>query len=621
MTSMDFMPFRNKPVGVRCQLNRWHRMRLGRVVLASCLFAGVGVGSVEAGRTDQAGAPRQVLEQAQQLEAAKHYAEAVAAYRTYLRLHPDNDEVRAVVAKLLAWQGHYDEAAAWYQDVLSRHPLDHDSRVGLARVLAWQKRWSVAQAQYERVLRDAPEHTEAWIGLGDVHRWSGRLEPAVRAYERALGAADTPEVAARLREAQAELAAATAPLRSAVPESMGVDRLIQEGRQREAEQAYEAAAARYRDALTVDPVNDDLRVMLARVLSWQGSLDEAARLYGDVLGRHPGDQETRVALARVRSWQKRFDEARQLYDEVVHVDPAHLDARRGLAEVAHWQGNRGEALARYQALADATHEPEFGRRVEAVRSELLVSPQAAVGQGLTGLRLPYRDYAKIGYGHYSYTKGIANERDLLFELAKPIGDQTLVLRVEPIHRFGQHDTPVSAEYYSPLWERAWGYVAAQGTVNPHFAPNYSVVGDVHQGLGGLHAALAPVEVSCGYRRLNYKRDSIDLWLPAVTVFLPFNLWVTEKVYYVPDTGATTLASQLTWRPADRVQVFASGSFGTSGERIVATQDVTRISSRTFQGGTILPVTQRISAEATGFYEDRSTLYVRRGGSLNLLYHW
>ena len=252
---------------------------------------------------------------------------------------------------------------------------------------------------------------------------------------------------------------------------------------------------------------------------------------------------------------------------------------------------------------------------------MLVSPQAAVGQGLTGLRLPYRDYAKIGYGHYSYTKGIANERDVLFEVAKPIGDQTLVLRVEPINRFGAHDTPVSAEYYSPLWERAWGYVAAQGTINPSFAPNYSFVGDVHQGLGALHSSFAPVEVSFGYRRLNYKRDDIDLLLPAVTLFLPFNLWLTEKVYVIPHTGAITLSSQLTWRPADRVQVFASGSFGTSGERIVATQDFTRIGSRTIQGGVIVPINDRFSAEASGYYEDRGILYVRRGGGVNLIYHW
>jgi YaiO family outer membrane protein len=237
------------------------------------------------------------------------------------------------------------------------------------------------------------------------------------------------------------------------------------------------------------------------------------------------------------------------------------------------------------------------------------------------VRLPYRDYLKLGYGQFSYSRGISGERDILIEVSKSIGAHTLVARVEPINRFGFHDTPVSAELYSPLWRRAWGYVAAQGTMNPQFSPNYSIVGELSQGLGIAHPALSMFEVSFGYRRLSYKTDDIDLLMPGLTVFLPFNVWVTEKLYYVPDTGALTLASRVTWRPTNRLQLFASGSFGTSGERIVATQDLTRMSSHTFQGGVTFPVTERISLEATGYYEDRGTLYVRRGGSFSILYHW
>jgi hypothetical protein len=36
---------------------------------------------------------------------------------------------------------------------------------------------------------------------------------------------------------------------------------------------------------------------------------------------------------------------------------------------------------------------------------------------------------------------------------------------------------------------------------------------------------------------------------------------------------------------------------------------------------MFPVTDRFSAEAVGYYEDRGFLYVRRGGNLSLIYHW
>jgi len=389
----------------------------------------------------------------------------------------------------------------------------------------------------------------------------------------------------------------------------------------ERRQEYPQAIVAYREYLRLRPENDEARGVLAKLLSWQREYDEAISLYRDILTRHPTDLDVRTALARVLSWQKRFDEARAIYDEVLKEHPKNFDARKGRADVAFWRGDRTEALSLYESLFAETKDPEVQRQIQSVKAELVASLHARIGQGLTGLRLPYRDYAKAGYGHYAYTRNQPDERALLFEVAKPIGDQTLLVRVEPINRFGHQDTPVSAEYYSPLWQHAWGYVAAQGTINPHFAPNYSFAGEMAQGLGVMHSSLAPFEVSFGYRRLNYKEDDIDLLLPGLTVYLPFNLWLTERVYFVPSTGAITLSSQLTWRPTDRLQFFASGSFGTSGERIVAMQDFTRVPTQTIQGGVMFPITDRFSAEAVGFYEDRESLYVRRGGSMSLIYHW
>ncbi|MCS6293674.1 MAG: tetratricopeptide repeat protein [Nitrospira sp.] len=577
--------------------------------------------------------PGRLLEQGKSLEHRKQFPEAIAVYRQYLAARPENDEVRASLAKLLSWQRQWDEASALYRDVLSRHPLDDESRVALGRVLSWQRRYDEATQEYDRVLRDHPQHLDALTGLAGVLLWSGQPDRAIPYYQRVVEATGDPELASRLRSLKAESSSkndppvqrpAPVPTPGREAESVSADdaqQILESGHQLESVRQYGDAVALYRGGLRRYPENDEVRSALARVLSWQGAHSEATSLYREVLARHPKDQDICVALAQVLSWQKEFPEAQALYEQVIREEPRHREARRGLAELAHWQGNRTEALARYEELVTETHDPEIEQQWRNVQSELLVSPRAAVGQGLTGLRLPYRDYAKLGYGHYTYTKGIPDERDLLFEVAKPIGDQTVVVRAEPINRFGSHDTPLSAELYSPLWKRAWGYVAAQGTVNPHFAPNYSFVGEMAQGLGGVHDALAPFEVSIGYRRLNYKKDDIDLIMPGLTIFLPFNLWLTEKVYAIPNTGAMTLSSQLTWRPTERAQVFASGSFGTSGERIVATQDFTRVQSRTLQGGVTVPVNERFSAEASGYYEDRGFLYVRRGGNLSLIYHW
>lgn len=571
----------------------------------------------------------QALERGRRLETMRQYDDAVTVYREELERSPANDEVRAALARVLSWQGVHTEATTLYREILARHPQDQDIRVALGQVLSWQKQFEEAGRLYQEALQIDPTHVEARRGLADLAYWQGNHAEAVKRYEVLLAETHDPELDAQLKTIQSELRATSSPAAELPasspalhePDMRAIGAAVERATRFEVAKQYPEAEGVYREVLRLHPDNDEIRSALARVLSWQGAHAEATTLYRQVLARHPDDQDIRIALAQVLSWQKQFDEAGRLYGEVLQAEPRQIEARRGLAEVAHWRGDRSEALQRYEALLADTHDPAIEQQIQAVKSELLVSPRAAVGQGLAGLRLPYRDYAKIGYGHYTYTKNQPDERDLLFELAKPLGNQTLVLRVEPINRFGFHDTPLSAELYSPLWSRAWGYIAGQATVNPHFSPNYSFVGEVAQGLGGLHASLAPFEVSFGYRRLNYKQDDIDLLMPGLTIFLPFNLWLTEKVYMIPNTGAVTLASQLTWRPADRLQLFASGSFGTSGERIVAAQDFTRVGSRTIQGGVTFPINERFSAETSGYYEDRGFLYVRRGGNFNLIYHW
>ncbi len=571
----------------------------------------------------------EALERGRRLETMRQYADAVAVYREELQRAPANDEVRAALARTLSWQGAHSEATALYREVLARHPQDQEIRVALGQVLSWQQQFEEAGRLYREALQAEPTLVEAQRGLADLAYWQGNQSEAVQRYEALWAETHDPEIASQLKTIRSEWRATAPPAAEPPPptpavhepEMRAIASAMEQATRFEVAKRYPEAEGVYREALREHPDNDEIRTALARVLSWQGTHAEATTLYREVLARHPDDQDIRLALAQVLSWQKQFEEAERLYGEVVQAEPGQIDARRGLAEVAHWRGDRSEALQRYEALLAETHDPGLEQQINAVKSELLVSPRAAVGQGLTGLRLPYRDYAKIGYGHYTYTKNQPDERDLLFELAKPLGNQTLVLRIEPINRFGFHDTPMSAELYSPLWSRAWGYIAGQATVNPHFSPNYSFVGEVAQGLGGVHAALAPFEVSFGYRRLNYKQDDIDLLMPGLTIFLPFNLWLTEKIYLIPNTGAVTLASQLTWRPSDRLQFFASGSFGTSGERIVAQQDFTRVGSRTIQAGVTFPINERFSVETSGYYEDRGFLYVRRGGNFNLIYHW
>jgi YaiO family outer membrane protein len=567
--------------------------------------------------------PRSLIEQANQFERTQQYDDAIGIYRTLLQQDPENDEIRAALARILSWRDAQAEAADLYREIVRRHPADLDIRTALARVLSWQLDRKEAQQLYEKVLREDSSHIDALQGLGDLLWWEGRSDDALSYYERAYVLRQDAAIAERMASIKQAPHQTEHPSPPVMPGPIVQDRVVRiaQAQAWERDGDYKQAITTYQQILTEYPADDEIRGNLARTLARAGQFEQATVLYRDILTRHPTDLDIQIGLARALSWRKQYDAAIRLYQDILRQDNTNREALQGLADTLFWSGATPQAIEHYTRLYQLTGDQTVAARLREIAALQDTSPQAPLGPRDATIRLPFRDYVKVGYGQFSYSRGIQDERNVLIEISKSIGAQTVIARVEPISRFGFHDTVLSAEAYSPLWRRAWGYLAAQGTVNPDFSPTYSFVGEVFQGLGIVHPLLRIFEASFGYRHLSYKTDEINLLLPGLTLFLPFNLWLTEQLYYVPETGAITLSSRLTWRPTPRLQIFASGSFGTSGERIVATQDVTRISGRTIQGGIVLPVAERISLEVTGYDEDRGSLYTRRGGGFSIIYHW
>lgn len=581
--------------------------------------------------------PREILAQARAFEAQKQYDQAAAAYREYLAMRPKNDNAKTALARLLTLQGNHEEAAGLYAGLVSRHPENIDHQLGLARVKSLQNKFAEAQTLYERVLSKAPGNLEAKRGLADALAGNGQHALALQHYEMLYAATKDPAIAEQISKMKAEMkkaeADSAAPPADAAPAPLSPQQILERAHALETAKQYTAAVAAYGEYLRLQPEDDEARRSFAHALFLDGRLREAASVYEKVLVRRPSDVTALVGLANVLAWQKKPDAALSRYEEVLKIDPASLEARRGAADILYWRGEYRQALPHYEALFSATQDPKTGQRIQEIRDERLWSPRVLVGKAPQTPILPFRDYMKFGYSQYAYTKNISDERDGLLEVSKSFGEQTFVGRVEKLNRFGVDDIPITAELYSPLGKKAWGNLSFAVASDPSFVPNYRLGGQLFQGLGLLHESLSFLEASLGLERLSYgyrARTSQTLFIPAqditvmtpsLTMYLPFNMWLTEKVYYIPDTGSITLSSQLTWRPTDRVQLYASGAFGTSGERIVAFQDFTRADTRSFQGGAIFPITERFSGELVGFYEDRGFLYVRQGGTFNLIWHW
>ena len=69
---------------------------------------------------------------------------------------------------------------------LARSPDDMDIRAWRARVLAWAGRLAEAEHEYDAVLKVEKEDPDNWIGLATVYMQQGRMQEALKAADRAV---------------------------------------------------------------------------------------------------------------------------------------------------------------------------------------------------------------------------------------------------------------------------------------------------------------------------------------------------------------------------------------------------------------------------------------------------
>lgn len=92
---------------------------------------------------------------------------------------------------------------------LKRFPQDMDIRAWRARVLAWAGRLPEAEKEFDAIVQVVPNDPDNWMSLGNVYVQEGRLDDALRATTRAVeidpNRADLHEARARVLHALGDL--------------------------------------------------------------------------------------------------------------------------------------------------------------------------------------------------------------------------------------------------------------------------------------------------------------------------------------------------------------------------------------------------------------------------------
>ncbi|MGI9101624.1 MAG: tetratricopeptide repeat protein [Terriglobales bacterium] len=318
---------------------------------------------------------------------------AQATYQNYLRRWPQDRPVRLEFAAFLSWSKHIDEALENYREVLKAEPGNVNALTGQAQVLAWQGKLEDALSLYNQALKRAPRHYDALRGKGFALLWLGQYEESSKFFSEANAIkrpdAETQQAmrqiaawraAAPERRHQAELDVYLTPANAAIARndlSKAIE-LIQkalaiapEDRQirfrlgeaylwnrqwAEATQVFAKLSAERPEDLP--PLRE-----LANAQAGARQLNEAANTLRQYLQRSP-DINVRVDLARVLSWAGKLDESLAAYREILATNPDNYDAALGMAQVTAWQGHSDEALAQFDALLKRrpdSREAQVGR--------------------------------------------------------------------------------------------------------------------------------------------------------------------------------------------------------------------------------------------------------------------
>ncbi len=318
-----------------------------------------------------------------ELARAQNYghdaAGARTSYESYLSRWPQDTQVRLEYAAFLSWGKHPEEALEPYHAILKSDPNNVAALVGQGRVLAWQGQLEKALESYNLALKRAPNQFDALHGKAFALLWLQRYEEADQVFARAnrLKPPDeeTKEAMRRIARWKAE-----APQRK---HQAALDVYRRPAEAALARNDLPQAIQLLRQALTVDPQDEETRFRLGQVYLWNQQwaeaievfqnlcadhpeslpalrelghaqvgakkLAEAAQTYRKYLERSP-DVAVRLDLARVLSWSGQLEAARATYKEVLAEQPENYEAGLGLAQVTSWEGKTQDALVQFDAL-------------------------------------------------------------------------------------------------------------------------------------------------------------------------------------------------------------------------------------------------------------------------------
>ena len=289
-------------------------------------------------------------------EADETLEAAAAAWRSVIRLKPDDANAHHRLGDALLDQGKLDEAIAELQAAAIRlKPDDALAHRCLGHALQRQGKPDQAIVEFRAAIQLAPDDPSSHYKLGDALSGQCNLDEAVAELRTAVrlksDEADFHKCLGNALRNQGKHDEAIAAYREAIrykpDDSEAHNRLgsfLGEGKQDHA-----AAEAAFREAIRYKPDSSEAHNNLGIALKNQGKHDEAIAAYREAIRLKPGNTEAHIDLGALLCDVKReYPAAEAAFREAIRLRPDFAWAHSNLGNALGNQGKHDEAIAAYR---------------------------------------------------------------------------------------------------------------------------------------------------------------------------------------------------------------------------------------------------------------------------------
>lgn len=309
------------------------------------------------------------IEFANNLSYAKQYDEAIRQYEIVLSQDPARDEARMELAKLFSYNNRLEDAMREYEIILQRDPNNYEASFALANLYSWDRRYyGKAIDLYRRLYNKYPKSTEARLEMARLFFERGEFEDAEAAYRDAISL-EPDNVDAHIAlgkvymgmkknaEAEEEFKTALGYDTDNVEAHFFMASLLSMDEER-----FDEAIPHAEFVVEREPENTDVRLLLARLYSYETQYAKAAEHLQYLIDKGNDDYDVVLELARAYNFGEDYDSAINIYQKLAEKNPDDATVRLELGLCFLAVGQYSDAIVNLEYVADADPWNVEGRK-------------------------------------------------------------------------------------------------------------------------------------------------------------------------------------------------------------------------------------------------------------------